>query len=380
MSLYHKIFVFFLLFIKVSCLIANVGVVPASPKINAKSFIMMDYVSGKFLVDEKSDERVSPASITKIMTIYVVAKELDEGTVKLDDKVLISKKAWQMPGSRMFIEVDKQVSVEDLLKGVIVQSGNDASVALAEHISGSEEVFVQLMNQYAKQLGMNNSNFENSTGLPSEQHYSTAKDLALLARALIHDFPEIYQLHSMKEFVFNDITQPNRNQLLWRDPSVDGLKTGHTDAAGYCLVASALRDGMRLITVVMGTESTEARTKATQALLNYGYRFFETRKLYSDDETVTTVKVWKGDVDQLSLGIEKELIITIPRGQYDNLKATIETREKITAPIMKGDELGTIIINLHGDEYIRVPLVALNAINKGSLFNRLKDNIKLLLE
>ncbi len=357
-----------------------VSVVPAAPAINAKSYILLDYESGKIIAEKNSHEILPPASLTKIMTIYAVAHELQQGAISEDDLVLVSNKAWKMPGSRMFIEVNKQVSVDDLLKGVIVQSGNDASVALAEYVSGTEEVFAQVMNQYAQQLGMENSHFENSTGLPGENHKTTAHDLAILASALIKDFPELHELHSIKEFTFNNITQPNRNQLLWRDPTVDGLKTGHTEEAGYCLVASAVRDGMRLISVVMGTDSTEARTKATQSLLNYGYRFFETKQLYSQQEKIEAVKVWKGNTPELSLGLDKPLVLTYPKGQFQKLKATVETQDKIIAPVSQGQKLGTLIISLEGDELARVPLLAMNAVEPAGIFNRIKDSIYLMME
>lgn len=359
---------------------AAVSVVPAAPAINAKSYILLDYNSGKVIAEKNSHEILPPASLTKIMTIYAVAHELKQGSINLEDMVLVSNKAWKMPGSRMFIEVNKQVSVDDLLKGVIVQSGNDASVALAEYVSGTEEVFSQIMNQYAQQLGMKDSNFENSTGLPGDNHKTTAHDLAVLAKALIKDFPELHELHSMKEFTYNNITQPNRNQLLWRDPSVDGLKTGHTEEAGYCLVASAVRDGMRLISVVMGTESTEARTKATQSLLNYGYRFFETKQLYGEKDNIEAVKIWKGNVKQLQLGVEEPLVLTYPKGQFENLKAKVETQEKIIAPVAQGDKLGSLIISLEGDELARVPLIAMNAVESAGLFNQIKDSIYLMME
>ena len=254
------------------------------------------------------------------MTIYVVASELANGKISLEDEVLVSEKAWRTEGSRMFIEVNKKVKLDDLLHGVIIQSGNDASVALAEYISGTEGVFADLMNKHAEQLGMNRSHFVNSTGLPDPDHYTTASDLAKLAQALIRDYPEVYDLHKIKEFTFNKIKQHNRNKLLWRDRSVDGIKTGHTEEAGYCLVASAYREGMRLISVVMGTDGMNARAKASQAILNYGFRFFETHKLYSAGDLITSVKVWKAEIDNLNLSINKDIYITVPRGQYEKLE------------------------------------------------------------
>ena len=297
-----------------------VTVVPPPPEIAAVSYLIVDSDSGYHLVEKNIDRRVEPASLTKMMTAYVAASQIAGGHIAMADQVLVSERAWRMKGSRMFIEVGNQVSVEDLLKGVIIQSGNDASVALAEHISGTEEAFADLMNQYAAELGMNDTHFTNSSGWPHEEHYTTARDLAILARALIRDYPEIYALHAVREFTYNDIKQPNRNSLLWKDASVDGIKTGHTESAGYCLVVSSVRDGVRLISVVMGTAGTSARTKATQALLNYSYRFYETRKLYSADETITNVKVWKGERDSLDLVVEDDLVLTLPRDNTTRLR------------------------------------------------------------
>ena len=378
----HVVKLLFVFFVSVysQSSIATVTVVPAAPDINAKSYILFDYASNKLLAEKNKDERLAPASLTKIMTVYVVAKELEQGSIKLTDQVLVSEKAWKMLGSRMFIEVNKQVAVEDLLKGVVVQSGNDASVALAEYISGTEEVFAQLMNKYAEILGMKNTHFMNSTGLPHEDHYSTAYDLAILSKALIDEYPKIYEMHSIKEYTYNDITQSNRNQLLWRDPSVDGLKTGHTEAAGYCLVASALREDMRLITVVMGTNSSEARTKATQALLNYGFRFYETKEIYNKEQTVEKVKVWKGKAKELDLGVKEPLVVTFPRGQLDKLKATVVTNEKLVAPIAVGQDIGTLTIELNGEKQVSVPLVALQNVELAGLINRIKDSIYLMME
>ena len=320
-----------------SLIYAGVTAIPAPPGIKANAYLLQDFDSGKILASKNIDQKMSPASLTKMMTVHVVSNELGSGRITLDDEVLVSKKAWKMPGSRMFIEVNKKVSVGDLLKGVIIQSGNDASVALAEHVSGSEEVFVELMNQYASKLGMSNSHFMNSTGLPDEQHYTTVKDMAILADALIRDVPEIYALHSVKEFTFNKITQQNRNKLLWRDPDVDGIKTGHTEAAGFCLVASAKKENMRLISVVMGSESEGAREKATQSLLGYGFRFYETYKLYGANENITSVKVWKGDTEALVLGLDTDLYVTFPRGQKNQLRTEFNLSEKYIAPVNRGN-------------------------------------------
>ena len=374
------------LFLSVFICIASVNVfaqleaVPAAPKIKAKSYIVIDHHSGDVIVDQNSDIKLPPASLTKIMTVYVVAKELEKNNINLTDEVLVSEKAWKMPGSRMFIEVGNKITVDNLLKGVIIQSGNDASVALSEYVSGDESVFVQLMNQYAKNLGMDNTNYENSTGLPSENHYTTASDLAKLSNALIREFPDVYELHSIKEFEFNDIKQPNRNKLLWRDSTVDGIKTGHTEEAGYCLAASAFRDDMRLVVVVMGTDSEEARAKSTQALLNYGYRFYETRKIYSGNQVIDSVKVWKGEADSVPVTISEDLYMTIPRGKYNNLEAKIEIPNKQIAPISEGQILGTLAISLGNEKMANIPLKAKSNIGSGGFFKKIKDHVLLMME
>jgi D-alanyl-D-alanine carboxypeptidase (penicillin-binding protein 5/6) len=285
-----------------------------------------------------------------------------------------------MQGSRMFVEVGKRVSVENLLKGMIIQSGNDATVALAEHVAGSEDAFVSLMNQHAARLGMLNSHFVNSTGLPHKNHYTTPRDLAKLAAALIRDFPEHYDWYSMKKFKFNNITQYNRNKLLWRNNSVDGIKTGHTDAAGYCLVASALRDDMRLISVVLGTSSEEARATESQKLITYGFRFFETHKLYAANTPLTTAHIWKGVQEELNLGLANDLYLTIPKGQYKNLDANMNLDARIIAPAKKGQSFGSVNISLGDEQYAKRELVALSDIDKGGLLNNLIDEIKLLFE
>jgi len=371
--------IFILLFVPLQ-VIAGEMIVPAPPTIKASSYVVMDFNSGDLLVEQNTDQKLPPASLTKIMTIYVVASELANGKISLEDEVLVSEKAWRTEGSRMFIEVNKKVKLDDLLHGVIIQSGNDASVALAEYISGTEGVFADLMNKHAEQLGMNNSHFVNSTGLPDPDHYTTASDLAKLAQALIRDYPEVYALHKIKEFTFNKIKQHNRNKLLWRDRSVDGIKTGHTEAAGYCLVASAVRDGMRLISVVMGTDGMNARAKASQAILNYGFRFFETHKLYSAGDLITSVKVWKADIDNLSLSINKDIYITVPRGQYEKLEPVVEVDKQIMAPVNKGDQKGVLNIMLENKNITTVPLLALESIVEGGIVNRLKDEVYLLFE
>ena len=354
---------------------AAVTVVPPPPEIEAVSFLIVDADSGYYLVEKNIDQQVEPASLTKMMTAYVAASQISGGHIAMNDQVTVSERAWRMGGSRMFIEVGNQVSVEDLLKGVIIQSGNDASVALAEHVSGTEEAFADLMNQYASELGMKDTRFTNSSGWPDENHYTTARDLATLARALIRDYPEIYALHAVREFTYNDIKQSNRNRLLWSDSSVDGIKTGHTESAGYCLVASSVRDGIRLVSVVMGAAGTRTRTKATQALLNYSYRFYETRKLYSADETITSVKVWKGERDSLDLVVEDDLVLTLPRGQYDQVETVTTIEENPTAPIEAGQKLGQLELSLDEEVIATLPLVASEAVPEGNLFIWLRDHI-----
>ena len=359
-------------------------IIPAPPKIPASSYILMDFNSGKILAEENIHQKLPPASLTKIMTVYVVAAELKKGSISLFDEVTVSKKAYNTLGSRMFIEIGDKVKLEDLLLGVIVQSGNDASVALAEHVSGSEEVFVNLMNQHAIHLGMKNTQFVNSTGMPVKdlEHATTAYDLAILAKALIKNYPEIYNLHKIKEFTYGTdppIKQYNRNKLLWRDKSVDGIKTGHTEEAGYCLVASAIRDDMRLISVVMGASGENTRSKASQSNLNYGYRFYETHKLYSSGDTVTDVKVWKADIDSIQLTVEDDFYITIPRGQYDKLEPIIEIDTKVIAPVKQGERRGVLKILLSDENMAIAPLSVKTSIPRGNIFNRLKDEVYLML-
>lgn len=354
--------------------------IPATPKIKAKGYLLIDFNSGRVLAEKKSDQRLEPASLTKMLSSYVIAYELGNGNIAIDDNVRISEKAWRMQGSRMFVEVGKHVSVEDLLKGMIIQSGNDATVALAEHIAGSEDAFVSLMNQHAAELGMTESHFVNSTGLPHKNHYTTPRDLAKLAIALIRDFPEHYKRYSIKKFTFNKITQYNRNKLLWRNNSVDGIKTGHTDAAGYCLVASALRDDMRLISVVLGTRSEEARSTESQKLITYGFRFFETHKLYAANAPLTTAHIWKGAQEELSLGLADDLYLTIPKGQYKKLDAHMNLDARIVAPAKKGQTFGSVNVSLGDEIYAKRELVALSDIDKGGLIDNLIDEIKLLFE
>jgi len=354
--------------------------VPKPPSIGAKAFILEDFDSGRIIADKDPNKPVEPASITKLMSAYAVFKELHSGNITLGDMVTISEKAWRTPGSRMFVEVGKQVSVEDLIQGMIVQSGNDATVALAEYIAGSEDSFAALMNRHAEALGLKDTHFVNSTGLPDPQHYMTARDIALLAAAIIREFPEYYKWYSQKKFTFNDITQYNRNKLLWRDDSVDGMKTGHTDSAGYCLVTSAKKDNMRLISVVLGTDSEKARADASQALLNYGFRFYETHKLYDAGQQLATARVWEGETDTVSLGLNSPLYATVPRGQYKALAASMTINNRIMAPVNKDETLGSVQVQL-GDAVIAGKnLVALQGVGEGSFWQRIVDKALLYFE
>lgn len=347
------------------------------PVVNAKAYLLIDFDSNRVLAEANADLRMEPASLTKMLTAYIVDAEVKSGKIKHTDLVTINETAWRMGGSRMFAKVGSQVSVINLLKGVIIQSGNDATVALAEHIGGSEEAFTALMNQYAHQLGMMNSHFTNSTGLPDAQHYTTPRDLATLASALIRDFPESYSWYSIKQYTYNNITQYNRNRLLWSDLGVDGLKTGHTDSAGYCLVASAKKGGMRLISVVLGTTSDNARAEESEKLLAWGYRGFETHRLYMGAELLTETPIWKGDKEKLSLGLISDLYITIPRGQYDQLTATIDLNTRITAPAQKGQQYGTVKVTLGDQTFAEHGLIALESVAPGSMVNNAVDDFKL---
>ena len=353
---------------------------PAPPIVGAKSYFVIDATTGRELASLDPDTPLAPASLTKIMTTYVVFAALEQGQIRLTDEVTISEKAWRTPGSRMFVEVGKRVTIEDLLMGLIVQSGNDAGVALAEHVAGTEGVFAQMMNRYAQQLGMISSNFLNATGLPAEGHVTTARDMATLARAMIGEFPGYYAWHAVKEFEFNDIRQSNRNSLLWRDPSVDGIKTGHTDDAGYCLVASAERDGMRLVSVVLGMASEKARADGSQALINYGFRFFETRLLFEAGEEVATARVWKSANETSRLGVLDDLHITVPRGSYDKLESTLDLPAVVEAPVAAGQTVAELRISLGGNEVLRTPLRALDDNPAGSLWQRLRDGVGLWFE
>jgi D-alanyl-D-alanine carboxypeptidase (penicillin-binding protein 5/6) len=353
---------------------------PAAPIIGAKGYLVIDSQTGHEIAALNADESLAPASLTKIMTTYVVFKALQQGQISLEDEVTVSEKAWRMEGSRMFIEVGTRVTVQELLLGMIVQSGNDASVALAEHVAGSEGVFAEMMNQHAAAIGMHSSHFQNATGLPADDHRTTARDLATLARAIIEEFPEHYKWHAVKEYTYNGIKQSNRNSLLWRDDSVDGLKTGHTEAAGYCLVASAKRDDMRIISVVLGTSSTKARADGSQALVNYAFRFFETRLLFKAGEQISTARIWKSANEYSSLGVLEDLYITVRRGSYDKLESKLDIPAIVTAPIAAGQPVATLSISLEGEELQSTSLRALDDNPEGSFWQRTKDNVSLWFE
>lgn len=361
-------------------LAAAPDLVPAPPQLSGTSWLLVDHHSGRVLVDHNARERVEPASITKIMTSYVAFHALRNGSIQLDDEVRISENARykHTDGSRMFVEYNSLVSVRELLRGIIVQSGNDASIALAEHVAGSEEGFVTLMNRHARALGMENTHFTNSTGWPAENHYTTAEDLAKLSRALINDFPEEYAMFAERRFTHNDIRQPNRNRLLWLDERVDGIKTGHTESAGYCLVSSASNESMRLIAVVMGANGGKPRDEDSRKLLNYGFRFYETFPLHDANEPLTQMRIWKGEQEMVPLGLDAPLYVTIPRGQQSNVKAHMKVDSMIMAPARKGQQYGTVNVTLGEEELENKPLVALRDVEEGGLWRKLVDNIKLL--
>ncbi|KAF0285249.1 D-alanyl-D-alanine carboxypeptidase family protein [Spiribacter sp. 1M153] len=353
--------------------------VPDPPQLGADGYILMDFHSGRVLVDQNSDVRRDPASITKVMTAFVVFNELRSGDLAMDEPVRISEKAWRAPGSRMFIEVGNDIPVNDLIRGMIIQSGNDASIALAEHIAGSESTFAALMNQYAAELGMTNTHYTNATGLPGDEHYSTAADTARLVQALIERFPDYYRLYSEREFTWGGITQSNRNRMLWQDPSVDGVKTGYTEAAQYCLATSAERDGMRLISVVMGAETPEQRVSQSKSLLNYGYRFFETHRLYAADEPVETPRLWKGVADTLPVGVAEDVFITLPADTYDQLDARIRLNEPLEAPVAAGDRVGRLSVS-RNDEVVRErDIIALETVPEAGFVGRTIDTVRLWL-
>ncbi|MDB5864059.1 MAG: penicillin-binding protein 6, Serine peptidase family [Betaproteobacteria bacterium] len=354
--------------------------VPSPPPIAAKAYVLTDFNSGQQLVGQNPNQRIEPASLTKLMTAYLTFSALRQKTLKTDQVVPVSTRAWKSEGSRMFIEPNKPVAVEELIKGMIVQSGNDACVALAEAIAGTEEVFAQMMNREAQRLGMKNTHFMNSTGLPNPQHYTTAADLSLLANAIIRDFPEYYPYYSIKEYRYNNITQSNRNRLLWVDPTVDGMKTGFTDNAGYCLITSARRGPRRLVSVVLGAGSESARATESQKLLNYGFQFYDTAKLYDKNQAVSTVKVWKGSSNTVKAGFPYELFLSVPKGAADKLKASVETQQPLLAPIAAGQKIGVMRVELEGKSYGEFPVVALEEVPLAGIFGRGWDSLRLLFK
>ncbi|MFC3852426.1 D-alanyl-D-alanine carboxypeptidase family protein [Salinispirillum marinum] len=352
-------------------------IVPAPPMVAASSYIMIDAFSGRVLVEHNADERLPPASLTKMMTAYIAETELAAGRLQLTDQVRISEKAWRTGGSKTFVLVDTDVAVEDLMRGIVIQSGNDASIALAEHLAGSEDNFATVMNQYAQRMGLSNTNFVNATGLPANNHYSTARDMAILATHKALDHPQYYQWYSEREFTFSGITQPNRNTLLWQNPSVDGLKTGHTEEAGYCLVASAVEEGMRLITVVMGTSSNAARIQETQKLLSYGFRYFESSKVQDAATSLHAGRIWGGEVDEVALGIAEDLYVTVPKGSANSVRTVLEVDSQLEAPVRTGQVLGELRV-LQGEEVLAVrELIALQDVERGGFFKRIWDYITL---
>lgn len=371
---------FAILVLVLGCNAAQAAGVPQPPEVDARAHFLIDMHSGRVLSEGGADERLEPASLTKMMTSYVVFSEMAQGKFDLADEVLVSEKAWRMKGSRMFIEVGTRVPVEALLMGLIVQSGNDASVALAEFVAGDESTFADLMNRHARELGMSGSNFTNSSGLPEPDHYTTARDMAYMAAALIRDFPEYYSWNAVREYEYGGIKQRNRNSLLFRDESVDGLKTGYTKAAQYCLVASAKREGMRLIAVVMGAESIRTRARIAQSLLHYGFRFYETRRVYASEEKITDVRVWKGNAKRLALGLEQNLYVTVPRGQYDEIDAQMEIGTRLVAPVRVGEQQGVLRLALGDELSIERPLVALEDVAEGNLWQKVSDHVRLMFE
>ena len=376
MKIIVKSSVSFILFFVLSSMTWAASV--SAPEIKASSYLLVDFHSGVELAEKNSDKQIEPASITKLMTAYVIYKELAKGSVSVKDNVLISEKAWKMEGSRMFVEAGKKVALNRMLNGLVVQSGNDAAVALAEHIAGSEAAFVTKMNEQAVALGMKSTQFQNSTGWPAENHYTTARDIVILTRALINDYPEYYKLHALKEYTYNGIKQYNRNKLLWRDDTVDGVKTGHTESAGYCLVSSALRNDMRLISVILGAESEKSRADFSQELLEFGFRFFETHKLYDKGSVLADARVWKGTKNTVPAGIVDDFYVTVQKGHYKQLKGLMELNKSLDAPVKRGDVVGTAIIK-DGEQIVHeVTLLALDAVDSGGFWTKVTDSVKKL--
>ena len=368
----------FFLIVLLFPLLAAAQQLPTPPALAAKSWLLVESASGQELAAQAADERIEPASLTKLMTAYLTFAAIRQGTIKLDQAVPVSEKAWRAQGSRMFIKVNTQVPVEDLIKGMIVQSGNDACVALAEAIAGSEDNFAQMMNREAQRLGMKNTSFRNAAGMPDPQHYTTARDLAILAGALIRDFPNEYaKYYSMKEFRYNNITQPNRNRLLWLDPTVDGVKTGHTDAAGYCLISSSKRGDRRLVSVVLGTASDAVRTQESLKLLNYGFQFYEAVRLYAKDQPVSNLKVWKGAASTVKAGFQRDFVISVPKGFASRVKTELLSQQPLMAPVAAGQPVGTLKVSFDGKPYGDYPVVAIEAVPVAGIFGRMIDTVRL---
>ncbi len=359
-------------------LLAMAQQLPTPPALAAKSWLLIESGSGQELASQAADERLEPASLTKLMTAYLTFAALKQGAIKIDQMVTVSERAWKAEGSRMFIQIGTQVKVDDLIKGMIVQSGNDACVALAEAIAGNEEVFAEMMNREAQRLGMKSTSFRNAAGMPDPQHYTTARDLAKLAGALIRDFPEDYaKYYSIKEFRYNNITQPNRNRLLWIDPTVDGVKTGHTEAAGYCLISSAKRGPRRLLSIVLGTQSDKARAQESLKLLNYGFQFYDAVPLYTKDQVVSTLKVWKGKESTVKAGFTQDFIISVPKGFAPRLKSELVSKQPLMAPVSAGQVVATLRVTLDGKPYGDYPVLAIDAVPLAGIFGRAIDTMRL---
>jgi D-alanyl-D-alanine carboxypeptidase (penicillin-binding protein 5/6) len=373
------IFLFFPLLLSAGSAVSAPPAIPGPPELPVRGYILLDFHSGSVIAEKDSDLPMEPASITKLMSAYVVYQKLAEGKLQLSDKVRISHNAFSQEGSRMFLEEGSMISIADLLLGVVVQSGNDATVALAEHIAGSETAFAELMNEQAAALGLQHTHFVNSTGLPDPQHFTTAHDIALLVRYLIADFPDQYADYSVRSFTHNDITQANRNKLLWQDESVDGVKTGHTSSAGYCLVASAQRQNTRLISVVLGAVNEDNRFSASQDLLDYGFRYYQTSKLYDAGYALTDVQVWKGEVSKLQLGFNDTVYVTIPKDRYQDMQASLRVNNAIEAPVQQGQVFGSVIIQLDNKPIAEIPLVALANVAPAGFFGRMTDEVLLMI-
>ncbi len=380
-SLKSRLVICFALLVAAFSSISNAALpVPPAPQIEANAWILIDYDSNKVLAENKPDKKIEPASLTKLMTAYLAFSAIKEGRLQLDQRLPVSDNAWRAEGSRMFLDPKQPASVDDLLKGVIVQSGNDACIVLAEAIAGTEDSFASMMNAMAKKLGMKQTNFLNSTGLPHPRHLTTARDLSLLASALIRDFPEFYKIYSLQEFKYNNITQPNRNRLLFIDPSVDGFKTGHTNSAGYCLIASAKREKRRLLSVVLGAKSDAARAMESQKLLNFGFQFYETVKLYPANQAVSKLRLYKGTLSEVKAGFLSDLHVTVPRGTGKRIQAQMVSQQPLLAPIKRGQQLGTLRLTVDGQAAGEYPMLALESVPVAGILGRGWDNILLMFK